>query len=180
MILNEVNARVSKKTKRHRPGRGPGSGWGTTAGRGDKGAKSRSGWSKKPSMDGGQMTFIRRIPKRGFTNALFRREWSFVNLRDLNQFADGETVTAEECLRRGIIPSLRSGLKVLGVGTLERKLTIRAHRASASAKAAIEAAGCTLELIPAAGDEAKAKWKAKRGKGKSAIRRKKARERANG
>jgi large subunit ribosomal protein L15 len=171
MNLNEVNAKAKAKPARHRIGRGPGSGWGCTAGRGNNGAQCRSGYSQKLYMDGGQMSFIRRIPKRGFTNHIFKRTWSFVNLSDLNQFADGDVVTPEECLKRGIIPSLRSGLKVLGTGKLEKKLTIKAHRASKSAAAAIEAAGGTLELMPAQGDQAKANWKAKRGKGKSTQRR---------
>jgi large subunit ribosomal protein L15 len=178
MILNEINDSAGKKPNRHRIGRGPGSGWGCTAGRGRDGAKSRSGNSKRLYMDGGQMSFLRRIPKRGFTNHEFKKVWSFVNLRDLNQFADGDVVTAEECLKRGIIPSIRSGLKILGTGTLERKLLITAHRASKSAVAAIEAAGGTLELIPAKGDTAKADWKAKRGKGKSRQRREKAQKAA--
>ena len=140
MNLNDVKGKVAGRGNRRRIGRGPGSGWGQTAGRGDKGAQSRSGWSKKLHMDGGQMTFVRRIPKRGFTNAQFRRDWAFVNLSDLNAFEEGEVVTPEECLRRGIIPKVRSGVKILGSGTLEKKLTIKAHRASKSAKAAIEAA----------------------------------------
>ena len=177
MNLSDLNGSVAPKTPRKRIGRGNASGQGTTAGRGHKGAQSRSGWSKKLHMDGGQMTFVRRIPKRGFTNAQFRRDWAFVNLSDLNAFEEGEVVTPEECLRRGIIPKVRSGVKILGSGTLEKKLTIKAHRASKSAKAAIEAAGGTLELIPAKGDEAKSRWKAKRGQGKSAQRRKRAQER---
>lgn len=171
MDLHDVNKKAEAKKGRRRIGRGPGSGWGQTAGRGDKGAQSRSGWSRKLHMDGGQMSFVRRIAKRGFTNARFRREWAFVNLRDLNAFSDGDVVTAEECLRRGIIPKVRSGLKVLGVGTLEKKLTVRANRASKSAAAAIAAAGGTLELVPAKGDEVKANWKAKRGKGRRSLRR---------
>lgn len=170
MNLNEINAKAPARKSPKRVGRGPGSGWGTRAGRGQDGAKARSGASRALHMDGGQMTFIRRIPKRGFTN-IFSREWSFVNLKDLNAFADGEVVTPEECLKRGIIPKMRSGLKVLGQGELKRKLTIKAHRASKKAKEAIEAAGGTLELMPAPGDEAKKLWKAKRGKGKSTTRR---------
>jgi len=174
MRLNDVNAKVAPKPTRSRVGRGPGSGWGCTAGRGRDGAKSRSGFSAPLHFDGGQMSFIRRIPKRGFTNKIFRRDWAFVNLRDLNAFADGDVVTAEECLARGIIPKMRSGLKVLGEGTLERKLTIKAHRASKKAAEAIAAAGGTLELLPAPGDQSKSQWKAKRGKGKSTTRRKRA------
>ena len=118
------------------------------------------------------MPIARRIPKRGFNNKIFAKVWAFVNLSDLNAFADGDVVTPEECLRRGLIPKMHSGLKVLGQGTLERKLTIKANRVSASARAAIEAKGGTIELLPAPGDEAKKKWRARRGKGKTTLRRK--------
>lgn len=171
MNLNEVNDKVKAKPNCHRIGRGPGSGWGTTAGRGMNGAQCRSGWKAKAHFEGGQMSIARRIPKRGFNNKIFGNTWSFVNLSDLNIFEDGETVTPELCLERHLIPSIRSGLKVLGQGTLEKKLTIRAHRASKSAVAAIEAAGSTLELIAAQGDNAKSQWQAKRHKGKKSVRR---------
>ena len=174
MELNEINAKVRSKEAPRRIGRGPGSGWGKTAGRGMNGAGSRSGYRRRLGMDGGQMTFIKRIAKRGFTNARFKRQWSFVNLSDLNVFENGETVTAEECLKRGVIPKMRDGLKVLGVGSLEKKLTVRVHRASKVAAAAIAAAGGTLELVPAQGDEAKASWKAKRKQGKRTLRRERA------
>ncbi len=171
MNLDHVNAKAAPKPNRKRVGRGPGSGNGTTAGRGMNGAKSRSGTSNKAYFEGGQMPFIRRIPKRGFTNAPFRRDWAFVNLKDLNALEDGTTVTAALLLERGIIPKVRSGLKVLGVGELQRKLTVKANRASETAKKAIEAAGGTLELLPAAGDEAASRWKSKRGAGKTTTRR---------
>ncbi|MBL4849025.1 MAG: 50S ribosomal protein L15 [Planctomycetes bacterium] len=179
MELNDINAKVGRRGNRRRIGRGPGSGWGQTAGRGDKGAGSRSGFKRRLNMDGGQMTFIKRIAKRGFTNARFKREWSFVNLSDLNVFEDGEVVTSGECLKRGVIPKVRDGLKVLGVGKLEKKLTIRANRASKSAVAAIAAAGGTLELIPANGDLAKENWKAKRKQGRRTLRKKAAQARDN-
>lgn len=178
MRLNDVNKKVAGKSQEHRIGRGPGSGWGCTAGRGEKGAKSRASWKRRLNMDGGQMTFIRRIPKRGFTNALFKRDWAFVNLRDLETFEAGSVVTPEECLRRGIIPKVRAGLKVLGVGELTKSLTVHAHRASAKARAAIEAAGGKLEPIVVPADTAKASWKQKRGQGKRSTRRKQAKQRA--
>ena len=177
MELNDVNGKVAGRPSRRRIGRGPGSGWGQTAGRGDKGAGSRSGYRRRLGMDGGQMIFVKRIAKRGFTNARYRREWSFVNLKDLNAFNDGDVVTAEECLKRGIIPKMRDGLKVLAVGTLEKKLTVRANRASKKAAEAITAAGGTLELVPARGDEAKANWKKKRKQGKRTQRRERAKAR---
>lgn len=172
MELNDINAKAKGRPSRRRIGRGPGSGWGQTAGRGDKGAGSRSGYRKRLNMDGGQMTFVKRIAKRGFTNAQFKREWSFVNLSDLNNFEEGATVTSEECLKRGVIPKVRDGLKVLGVGKLEKKLTVVANRASKKAAEAIAAAGGTLELVPARGDLAKENWKAKRKQGRRTLRRK--------
>mgnify|MGYP000439008318 CR=1 FL=1 len=90
MRLNDLNAKVGPKPDRHRVGRGPGSGWGCTAGRGRDGAKSRSGFSRSMHFDGGQMSFIRRIPKRGFTNAPFRKEFATVNLGCLQQAVDAK------------------------------------------------------------------------------------------
>lgn len=178
MNLHEVNAKVKAKPDEYRVGRGPGSGWGCTAGRGMNGAKCRSGYKSKAYFEGGQMSIIRRIPKRGFNNKIFGNVWSFVNLSDLNAFEDGETVTPELCLEKGLIPNMRSGLKVLGQGTLEKKLTVKVHRASKSAQAAIEAKGGSVELLPAPGDLAKAQWKSKRHEGKKSVRRKAAIKRA--
>ena len=172
MNLHEINDKVPTKPDRHRVGRGQGTGWGCTAGRGNNGARSRSGFKAKLHHDGGQMPFVRRIPKRGFSNKQFRRDFAFVNLKDLNTFADGDVITPELCLERGIIPKMRSGLKVLAVGTLERKLTVRAHRASETAKKAIEEAGGTLELMTLAEDEAPKRWRAKRGQGKATVKKK--------
>lgn len=179
MNTHDVNEAVAGKPVRHRVGRGPASGWGTTSGRGYNGAKCRSGYKNRPRREGGQMPIIRRIPKRGFNNKNFARVWAFVNLHDLNTFQDGAVVTAEECLRLGIIPKVKSGLKVLGVGTLEKKLTIKAHRVSATAKAAIEAKGGTIELLEVAGENAKQDWRAKRNKGQRTQRRDAAKARAD-
>ncbi|MBX3465555.1 MAG: 50S ribosomal protein L15 [Planctomycetes bacterium] len=179
MNLHELNDAVAGKPVRHRIGRGPGSGWGCTAGRGNNGARCRSGYKTKFYREGGQMPLVRRIAKRGFNNKNFGKVWAFVNLHDLNAFADGDVVTPEECLRRGLIPKVRSGLKVLGVGTLERKLTIKCHRVSETAKAAIDAKGGTIELIPVPGEDARKDWKAKRGKGKRSTRRNEAQARAD-
>ena len=179
MNIHEVNEAVAGKPVRHRVGRGPASGWGTTSGRGYNGAKCRSGYKNVVRREGGQMPFIRRLPKRGFNNKNFAKVWAFVNLHDLNAFADGAVVTAEECLRQGIIPKMKSGLKVLGVGTLEKKLTIKAHRVSAAAKTAIEAKGGTIELLEVAGENAKQDWRAKRHKGKRTVRRDEAKARAD-
>ena len=177
MNLHELNQKVQASQAPHRVGRGPGSGWGCTAGRGNNGALARSGYKRKLHSEGGQMPFVRRIAKRGFSNAQFKKVWAFVNLRDLNAFADGDVVTAEECLKRGLIPKIRSGLKVLGVGTLEKTLTIKAHRVSAKAREAIEGKGGTIDLIPHSSDNAKSRWKEKRHNGKSRRRRDEAQRR---
>ncbi|MCA8923078.1 MAG: 50S ribosomal protein L15 [Planctomycetes bacterium] len=173
MNLHEINAKVQPKANEHRLGRGPGSGWGKTAGRGMNGAQSRSGWKTKLHFEGGQMPVIRRIAKRGFNNKRFGKVFAFINLSDLNAFEDGATVTPELCLKLGLIPKVRSGLKVLGQGTLERSsLAIQAHRVSKTAREALEAKGCSIKLIPAQGDEAKSQWRDKRGQGKKTVRRK--------
>lgn len=178
MNLHELNAIVATKPYRHRIGRGPGSGWGCTAGRGNNGARCRSGWRSMLYREGGQMPIVRRLPKRGFNNRRFANVWAFINLHQLNGFQDGDVVTPEALLKQGLIPKIRSGLKVLGQGTLERKLTIRAHRVSTTARAAIEAKGGTIELLKAQGDDARKQWKAKRGQGKSRTRRDAAQARA--
>lgn len=178
MNQHEVNEAVAGKPARHRVGRGPASGWGTTAGRGNNGARARSGYKAKYYREGGQMPFVRRVAKRGFNNKNFALKWAFVNLHDLNAFNDGDVVTPEECLRRGLVPKVRSGLKVLGVGTLERKLTIKCHRVSKTAKAAIEAKGGTIEILEVPGESAGKAWKAKRGQGKRTVRRREAKARA--
>jgi large subunit ribosomal protein L15 len=179
--LDQVNQSVAGHPYRHRIGRGPASGWGTTAGRGNNGARCRSGWKSMLHREGGQMPIIRRIPKRGFNNKDFGNVWSFVNLHALNAFNDGDVVTPEELLRRGLIPKIKSGVKVLGVGADEfaRKLTLKVHRVSAAAKAVIEAKGGTIELIQIPGDNARKDWKAKRGKGKATTRRVEAKARAD-
>ena len=145
MMIHDITEQVGKHKARKRVGRGRASGLGKTSGRGHKGAGSRAGYKRRAYFEGGQMTYARRIPKRGFTNARFKREWSFVNLNDLNAFEDGAVVTPEECLKRGVIPKIRDGLKVLGVGSLEKKLTVKAHRASKKATEAIAASDRLLE-----------------------------------
>lgn len=130
---------------RKRVGRGPGSGHGKTAGRGNKGQKSRAGYRHLRGFEGGQMPLHRRVPKRGFTN-IFRVEYDVVNLSDLDRFAAGSTVTpdalAEKRLARGSRP-----VKVLGGGELQKPLQVSAHKFSASARARIEAAGGRCEVL---------------------------------
>jgi large subunit ribosomal protein L15 len=139
-------ARGALKTKK-RIGRGPGSGTGKTAGRGSKGAKSRSGYSRRYGFEGGQMPLIRRLPKRGFVNK-FAKELATVNVRDLERFPEGTVVTPELLQTTGLIRKLGDGLKVLGDGELKRNLVVQAHRFSATARAKIEAAGGRAEVLP--------------------------------
>jgi len=139
-------ARGAVKSKK-RVGRGPGSGWGKTAGRGHKGAKSRSGYSRRYGFEGGQMPLIRRLPKRGFVNK-FAKELATVNVRDLERYPEGTVVTPELLQTTGLIRKLGDGLKVLGDGELKKNLVVQAHRFSATARAKIEAAGGRAEVLP--------------------------------
>jgi large subunit ribosomal protein L15 len=137
MKLHELSPAKGSKQSRKRVGRGPGSGLGKTAGKGHKGQKSRSGYARQAGFEGGQMTLIRRVPKRGFTN-LFKTTYSVVNLSQLGDF-DRE-VTPETLAKRGLV---RSGalVKVLGDGEIGKALTVVAHKFSRSARTKIEAAG---------------------------------------
>ncbi len=132
--------------KRKRVGRGPGSGHGKTATRGEKGQKSRSGFSQKAGFEGGQMPLHRRIPKRGFTNK-FAREYAVLNVRELNHFEDGTEVTPELLTQKGLVKKGKDGIRILGEGELSRKLTVRAHHFSESAKQKIEQAGGSVEVV---------------------------------
>lgn len=133
---------------RKRVGRGPGSGMGKTATRGENGQKSRSGASIPVWFEGGQSTLTQRIPKRGFNNARFTKRYATINLSDLNKyFNDGEVVTPEVLKERGIIKKQLCGVKVLGTGELEKKLTIKASRFSTKAVSKIESAGGKAEVI---------------------------------
>ena len=139
--------KTSEMKARKRVGRGPGSGMGKTSTRGENGQKSRSGASIKPWFQGGQSPIYRRIPKRGFNNANFTVRYAIINLSDLNRFNDGDTVTLELLKEMGIIKKELSGLKVLGNGNLEKKLTIKANRFSSKAVSKIEDAGGTAEVM---------------------------------
>lgn len=141
MKLHEMK---SIRKKRQRVGRGMASGSGKTSGRGQKGQKARS--KVRVGFEGGQTPLFQRLPKRGFTN-VNRKEYAIVNLDVLNQFADGTEVTPELLLEDGVISNLKSGLKVLGGGAVEKNLTVKAHKFSASAKEAIEQAGGKTEVI---------------------------------
>ena len=143
MKLHELSPAPGSNRKKKRIGRGPGSGNGKTAGRGHKGQRSRSGYSRRLGFEGGQMPLIRRVPKRGFTN-IFRKEYSVVNLRDLEGF-EGD-ITPETLLERGLV---RRGMrvKVLGEGEVSGALTVKVHRFSRTAREKIEAAGGTCEEL---------------------------------
>jgi large subunit ribosomal protein L15 len=132
---------------RKRIGRGPGSGMGKTATRGEKGQKSRSGYSHREGFEGGQMPLHRRVPKRGFGNARFRKEFACVNLGSLERFEAGTIVTPELLQEKRLIKKLKAGVKVLGKGTLTKALTVQAHRFSAQAQEKITGLGGKAEVI---------------------------------
>ncbi|MGD8440122.1 MAG: 50S ribosomal protein L15 [Holophagae bacterium] len=145
--LHNLKPAAGATRKRKRIGRGPGSGTGKTAGRGHKGQRSRSGYSRRWGFEGGQMPLVRRIPKRGFTN-IFRTSYQVVNLRDLDRvFEAGETVSLELMADRGLIRSGETPVKILAAGELGKKLTVQAHAFSKNAQAGIEAAGGSCEVV---------------------------------
>ena len=145
--LHNLKPAEGATRKRKRVGRGPGSGNGKTAGRGHKGQRSRSGYSRRYGFEGGQMPLVRRIPKRGFTN-IFRVGYQVVNLRDLDRvFADGDTVTPEILADKGLIRGDKKPVKVLAAGELGKKLTVQVHAFSKNAQASIEDAGGSCETV---------------------------------
>ena len=145
MNLHELSPATGSTHVGKRKGRGAGTGNGKTAGRGHKGQKARSGGSIRAGFEGGQMPLARRIPKRGFNN-IFAKPLEIVNLSALNAFADGDTVTAQALLDKGILSKCEYGYKVLGSGKLAKKVTVEASAFSQSAKEAIEAAGGKAEV----------------------------------
>ena len=146
MKLHELSPVEGSKKDSKRIGRGHGSGWGKTSGKGHKGQKARSGGSIRPGFEGGQMPLARRIPKRGFNN-IFAKPLEIINLSALNKFEDGEIVTAEALLAKGILRKCEYGYKVLGNGKVTKKVTVQAAAFSQAAKDAIEAAGGKAEVI---------------------------------
>ena len=156
MDLKTVGLKGQKHGVRRHIGRGVGSGMGKTSTRGHKGWGQRSGTSRRPGYEGGQMPIYRRVPKRGFTNARFRVDYTVINVDEFNVFADGDTVDFDTILKRGLASPTAPLLKVLGNGELKRKLTVRAQKFSASAKTKIEAAGGSALTIDARGAEVKA------------------------
>ncbi|MGE0039851.1 MAG: 50S ribosomal protein L15 [Vicinamibacterales bacterium] len=147
MDLSKLKPADGSKHPKKRVGRGPGSGNGKTAGRGNKGAQSRSGYSFKRGFEGGQMPLHRRLPKRGFTN-IFRVEYAVVNLDQLEaRFEAGTTVTPDALRAAGLVSGKRTPVKVLGRGDLTKALTVQAHRFSGKAAEKLAAAGGTAEAI---------------------------------
>ncbi len=148
MMIHDITEQVGKYKVRKRIGRGHGSGSGKTSGRGHKGAKSRSGYSRRPAFEGGQMQYFRRIPKRGFTNADFKTVYHIVNLASLEaRFEKGATVDATALVEAGLIRNFKNPVKILGQGDLTIALNIAADKFSTSALKKIEAAGGSATVI---------------------------------
>ena len=140
MNLHELSPAAGSNTKAYRKGRGHGSGNGKTAGRGHKGQWARSGGGVRVGFEGGQMPLVRRLPKRGFNN-IFAKPLEAINVSALEKFEDGSTVTVKELLEAGVLSKCEYGVKILGNGTITKKLTVEATAFSASAKEKIVAAG---------------------------------------
>lgn len=146
MKLHELKSAEGSRKRRKRVGRGPSSGTGKTSGRGQKGQKARNTPGPYSWFEGGQTPLFQRLPKRGFTNKN-RKEYTTINLDNLNQFDEGTEVTPEMLLETGVVRKMKAGVKVLGNGSVDRKLTVKAHKFSQAAQEAIEAAGGSVEVI---------------------------------
>ena len=146
MNLHSLKPAAGSRKNRTRVGRGPGSGHGKTCGRGDKGQKSRSGYSAKAGFEGGQMPLHRRLPKRGFTN-IFRRRFRTLNVDRLNSFQPGTVVSPDVLQQAGLLRKGREQVKILGNGELKVSLTVQAHRFTAAAARKIEVAGGKAEVL---------------------------------
>ena len=148
MKLHELQPAPGSRQKRKRVGRGMGSGMGKTSTRGHKGQNSRSGGGVRPGFEGGQMPLYRRLPKRGFNNFEFEKRYSIVNIEKLNIFEDGTEITPELLKETGVVRKIeKDGIKILGNGSIEKKLTIKANKFTKSAAEKIEAAGGKAEVI---------------------------------
>lgn len=147
MKLNELKNHPGSTHRRKIVGRGPGSGMGKTATRGENGQKSRSGASIKPWFEGGQNPLYKRIPRRGFNNARFTTRYAVVNVKDLNRFEDGATITPETLMNVGLVKKELNGIKILGSGELTKKLTVKANVFTNSAINKIESIGGKVEVI---------------------------------
>ena len=147
MKLHELERNRAAKHDRRRVGRGMGSGLGKTSGRGEKGQKARSGASIPATFEGGQLPLYRRLPKRGFSNSDFKIRYATINVSDLNNFEDGTVVTPELLKEVGILKNQLDGVKILGDGEIEKKLTVKAHKFSKTAMEKLEKSGSTIEVI---------------------------------
>lgn len=148
MIINDVHRGIVKRKNRKRVGRGPGSGHGKTAGRGDKGHSAHPGFSRRTGFEGGQMPLFRRLAKRGFSNDFFKTQVAIVNLSDLEEsFKSGAKVDPESLAEKKLVTGKYDAIKILGNGNLTKKLAVSAHDFSASAAAKIQAAGGSVNRI---------------------------------
>ena len=147
MKLHTLAPAEGATKERKRLGRGVGSGTGKTSGKGHKGQNARSGGGVRPGFEGGQLPLFRRLPKRGFSNADFKVRYAVINLSDLNRFEDGAVVTPEILKEMGLVKNQLDGIKVLGNGTLEKKVNVKAHKFSSVAKEQIEKMGGKAEVI---------------------------------
>ena len=147
MKLNNISYTEGSKKKRNRVGRGTSSGSGKTSGKGHKGQKARSGYSRKAGFEGGQLPLFKRLPKRGFSNYEFKIKYAVINVEDLNVFEESVEVTPEILKDSGMIKNQLDGIKILGNGTLDKKLIVKAHSFTKTAKEKIEAKGGKVEVI---------------------------------
>ena len=147
MKLHELERNIGAKQKRKIVGRGPGSGLGKTSGKGHKGQNARSGGGVNPVFEGGQLPLYRRLPKRGFSNYDFKTRYAIINVSDLEMFEDGTVVTPALLKEIGLVKKQYDGIKVLGNGTLTKKLTVQASKFSKTAIEKIEESGSKIEVI---------------------------------
>lgn len=147
MKLHELKPNEGATKAKKRLGRGTASGTGKTSGKGHKGQNARSGGGVRPGFEGGQLPLFRRLPKRGFSNAMFKKEYATINVSDLNKFEDGAVVTPELLKEMGLLKKQLAGVKVLGNGNLDKKITVKANNFSRSAVEKIENKGGKAEVI---------------------------------
>ena len=147
MKLHNLRPNEGSVKSRKRLGRGPSSGYGKTSGKGHKGQNARSGGGVRIGFEGGQTPLFRRLPKRGFSNAPFKKTYAVINLSDLNKFEDGAVITPELLKEMGLIKQQLDGIKVLGSGALDKKIHVKAHKFSETAQAKIEKLGGKAEVI---------------------------------
>ncbi len=147
MKIQDLSPAKGSIKKAKRVGRGPGSRHGKTSTKGHKGQKARSGGTKGPMFEGGQTTLQRRLPKRGFKNMPFKKEFAIINLEDIERFQDVAEITPEFLIQKKIIRDIKDGLKVLGEGNINKPLTVKAHAFSSSAASKIQASGGKIEVL---------------------------------